>query len=75
MIRYDPHDDVYAGDNKFRKSTQVHKIRRKGSKDFSVKEFPETGVTIANLKAAEKRMCATMEDLQKHFDTIIKKMN
>jgi hypothetical protein len=55
MIRYDPRDDVYAGNDKFRRSTQVHKIRRKESKDFSVEEFPETGVMLANLRAAGNR--------------------
>jgi hypothetical protein len=50
-------------------------MRRKGSKDFSAEEFPETGVTLTNLSAAEKRICITMEHAQKHFDTIIKKTN
>ncbi len=34
MMRYDPRDNSYAGDDKFSRSTQVHKLRRKGSKDF-----------------------------------------
>jgi hypothetical protein len=76
MLRYDPCNDLYAGDNKFRRTTQMHKMRRKGrSKDFSAEEFPETGVTLTNLRAAGKRICATMEHAQKHFDTIIKKTN
>ncbi len=53
----------------------MHKILRKGSKDFSVEEFPETGVTLANLRAAGKRICAKTEDVQQHFNTIIKKTN
>lgn len=75
MLQYDPRNDLYAGDEKFRRTTQMHKMRRKGSKDFSAEEFPETGVTLANLRAAGKRICVTMEHTQKHFDTIIKKSN
>jgi hypothetical protein len=75
MLMYDPRIDLYAGDNKFRRSTQVHKIRRKRGNDFSVEEFSETGVTLTNLRAAGKRICAMMEETQKHFDTIIKKTN
>jgi hypothetical protein len=66
---------LYAGDKKFRRTTQMHKMRRKGSKDFSAEEFPETGVTLTNLRAAGKRICVMMEHTQKHFDTIIKKSN
>ncbi len=54
MLGYDPRNNLYAGDNKFRRSTQVHKIRRKGSKDFSAEEFPETGVTLTNLRGCWK---------------------
>ncbi len=35
MLRYDPCDVLYAGDNKFRRSTQLHKHRRRTSKDLS----------------------------------------
>jgi hypothetical protein len=75
MLRYDSRNDLYAGNNKFRRTTQMHKMRRKGSKDFYAEEFLETGVTLTNLRAAGKRICATMEHAQKHFDTIIKKTN
>jgi hypothetical protein len=75
MLRYDPRNNLYAGDNKFRRSTQLHKIKRKGSKDFSAEEFPETGVTLTKLRAAGKRICTMTEDTQKNFDTIIKKTN
>jgi hypothetical protein len=75
MLKYDPSNGLYAGNNKFRRTTQLHKMRRKGSEDFSVEEFPETGVTFTNLRAAGNRICATMEHAQKHFDTIIKKTN
>ncbi len=38
----------------------MHKMRRKGrSKDFSAEESPETGVTLTNLRAAGKRICAS----------------
>jgi len=73
MLRYDPRNDSYAGDKKIRRSTQVHKVRRRGSKDFE--EFPETGVTLSNLRAAGARLCPTMEEAQKHFDSIVKKTN
>jgi hypothetical protein len=75
MLRYDPSNGLYAGNNKFRRTTQLHKMRRKGRKDFSVEEFPETGVTLTNLRAAGNRICELMEHAQKHFDTIIKKTN
>jgi len=60
MLQYDPRNDLYAGDEKFRRTTQMHMMRRrKGSKDFSAEEFPETGVTLTNLRAAEKRICVS----------------
>jgi hypothetical protein len=53
MLMYDPWNDLYAGDDKFRCSTQLHKKRRR-SKDLSVaeKSFPETGVMLANLRTS-----------------------
>jgi len=27
MLQYDPHNDLYAGDEKFRRTTQMHKMR------------------------------------------------
>jgi hypothetical protein len=75
MLRYDPCNDLYASDNKFRRSSQLHKIRRKGSKDFSAEEFPETRVTLTNLRAAGKRICSMNEHAQEHFNTIMKKTN
>ncbi len=39
MLFYDPRNNLYAGDKKFRRTTQMHKMRRKGSKDFSAEEF------------------------------------
>ena len=77
MLRYDPRDDLYAGDNKFRRSTQLHKHRRRTSQDLSGEEFPETGVTLTNLRAARRlpRFCSTIEQVQQHFDAIQKKTN
>ena len=77
MLRYDPCDVLYAGDNKFRRSTQLHKHRRRTSKDLSAEEFPETGVMLANLMAAQRlpRFCSTIEQVQQHFDVIQKKTN
>jgi hypothetical protein len=57
MLRYDPSNGLYAGNNKFRRTTHMHKMRRKGSKDFSAEEFPETGVTLTNLRAAGINLC------------------
>ena len=77
MLRYDPRDDLYAGDNKFRKSTQMPKNRRRMSKDLSAEEFLETGVTLVNLMSARRlpRFCSTIEQVQQHFHAIKKKTN
>ena len=79
MLTYDPRKNLYPGDDKFRRSTQAHKERRKSSKDFSAEEvlFPETGVTMKNLRAARERerICTTMEKTMKHFEAIRKTTN
>lgn len=76
MLTYDPRNDMYPGDDKFRRSTQVHKARRKSSKDCSAEElFPETGVTIKNLRAAKERICTNMEQAMNHFEAIKKATN
>lgn len=77
MLTYDPRKNLYAGDEKFRRSTQAHKERRKSSKDFSAEEFPETGVTMKNFRAARERgrICTTMENTMEHFEAIKKSTN
>ena len=77
LLRYDPSDDLYPGDNKFRRSTQQNKFRRKTSKDFSTEEFPETSVMLMNLRAAQNilQFCSMIEQIQQHFEVIQKKTN
>ena len=76
MLQYDPWNDQYAGYNKFRCFTQLHKKRRR-SKDLSIREetYPDTGVFLKILKTAWELpwFCATIEELQKHFETIKKR--
>ena len=71
MLLYDPRNMKYAGDEKFRVSTQTHKKRRR-SKDLSEEIFPDTGVTHANLTAATSlpRFCKTIDGIQLHFSAI-----
>jgi hypothetical protein len=57
--------------------TQLLKKRRR-SKDLTGEEsFPDTRVTLQNLKAAWQlsQFCLTIEDIQKHFGSICKKTN
>ena len=79
MLLYNPQNNMYAGDHKFRLSTQQPKKRRRSSKDLSSAEesFPDTGVTMANLRMARHtpRFCKTNEELQMHFASIEKKTN
>ncbi len=78
MLTYDPRKKAYAGDEKFRLNTQMPKKRRR-SKDLSVSEesFPDTGVTVVNLRIARTkgRFCNTIEDLRMHFLAIDNKSN
>jgi hypothetical protein len=55
MLTYDPRDELYAGNAKFRRIRQLPKKRRR-SQDLSVggETFPDTGVTLQNLKAARQ---------------------
>ena len=57
ILQYDPRNDEYAGDNRLRMATQQPKKRRRSSRDFTETEeesFPDTGVTITNLRAARQ---------------------
>ncbi len=77
MLIYDPWNELYAGDDKFRCNKQLPKKRRR-SKDLTGEEtFPDTGVTLHNLKAAWQlpQFYSTIEDIQKHFESITKKTN
>jgi hypothetical protein len=77
MLTYDLRNELYAGDIKFRHNTQLPK-KRKRSKDLTGEEtFPYTGVTLHNLKLARQlpQFCSTIEDIQKHFESICKKTN
>ena len=47
-----------------------------GTNNFSAEElFPETGVTIKNLRAAQERICTNMEQAMNHFEAIKKARN
>jgi hypothetical protein len=76
MLTYDPKQLLYAGDERFRISTQVPKKRRR-SKDYTEESFPDTGVTHANLNMARAlpRFCRTIDDIQLHFRSMENKSN
>ena len=79
LLTYDPRNNEYAGDNRLRAATQQPKKRRRSSKDLSdsAESFPDTGVTMTNLKTARltRRFCTTIDELQHHFAAIQKKTN
>ncbi len=79
LLTYDPRNNEYAGDNRLRAATQQPKKRRRSSKDLSesAESFPDTGLTMTNLKTARltRRFCTTIDELQHHFAAIQKKTN
>jgi hypothetical protein len=77
MLTYDPQNELYASNAKFRRNTQLPKKRRRNKDSTGEETFPDTGVTLHNLKAAWQltRFCLMMEDIQKHFESITKKIN
>ena len=76
MMGYAPSDNIYSGDDKFRESTKKHKKRRAGD-DESRESFPDTGVTMDNLRLARSngRFCDTIEEIQTHFEAIVNTNN
>jgi hypothetical protein len=63
MFSYDPWNELYAGDAKFRCITQLLKKRRRSKGVTGEETFPDTGVTLHNLKAARQLpwFCLTIE--------------
>jgi hypothetical protein len=68
MLKYDPRDNRYAGDHKFRRFTQHHKLRRGigsansvGTNDDEV--FSNDGLTLEVFKRARElpRFCTTVD--------------
>jgi hypothetical protein len=54
ILTYDPWNELYPGNAKFRRNTQLPKKRRR-NKDLNGEEtFPDTGVTLQNLIAAQQ---------------------
>jgi hypothetical protein len=79
MLQYDPRDNRYAGDDKFRRFTQQHKIRRSGTSVNSADDdvISNDGLTFDVFRRAVREMprfCATVDQLNNHFRNI-KKMN
>ena len=72
MMGYTPSDNRYSGDDKFRESTRMHRKRRVVAEDESKDSFPDTGVTIDNLRLARQkgRFCDTVDEVQSHFAAI-----
>ena len=79
MLKYDPRDNRYAGDHKFRRFTQHHKLRRgigsansMGTNDDEV--FSNDGLTLEVFKRARElpRFCTTVEELNNHFHNVVK---
>ena len=82
MLKYDPRDNRYAGDHKFRRFTQHHKLRRgigsansMGTNDDEV--FSNDGLTFEVFKKARElpRFCTTLEQLNNHFRNVVKLNN
>ncbi len=75
MLTYDPHNELYAGNAKFRRNTQLPKKRRR-SKDLAGEEtFSDTRVTLHNLKAARQlpRFCSTIEDIRSILNQLLRR--
>lgn len=79
MLQYDPRNNHYCGDNKFRRYTQQHKLRRVGSASSSVDSaeddmYPKDGLTLAAFQRGQllPRFCQTLEQVSNHFSSIVK---
>jgi len=84
MLTYDPHKNRYAGDDKFRRYTQQHKLRRSsGSQnsgaDDSVDDDVSSndGLTLQVFMRARglPRFCKTLDEISNHFSSITKMNN
>lgn len=77
MMGYNPSNNYYSGDDKFRESTRKHKKRRVSAEEESRDSFPDTGVTMDNLRLARQngRICDTIDDIQTHFVAIVNTNN
>jgi hypothetical protein len=82
MLQYDPRNNRYCGDNKFRRYTQQHKLRRMGSASSSVDSaeddmYPKDGLTLAAFQRGRllPRFCQTLEQMSNHFLNIVKLNN
>ena len=80
MSTYDPPDNCYAGDDKFRQFTQQHKIHRSGTSVNSVDNddvISNDGLTLDVFRRAVRELpqfCATVDQFNNHFCNV-KKMN
>ena len=82
MLSYDPRENNYAGDDKFRRFSQSHKLRRGGSGGAnSVDNDDEVGsndgLTLDVFKKARElpRFCLTIDQLNNHFRNVVKLNN
>lgn len=79
MLQYDPRDNRYAGDDKFRQFTQQHKISGSGTSVNSADDdvISNDGLTLDVFRRAVREMsrfCSTVDQLNNHFCNV-KKMN
>ena len=78
MLSYDPRDNNYAGDDKFRRFSQQHKLRRgiggANSVDNDDEVCSNDGLTTDVFKKARElpRFCLTIDQLNNHFRNVVK---
>jgi len=84
MLTYDPRKNRYAGDDKFRRYTQQHKLRRSSGSvnsgaDDSVDDDVSSndGLTLQVFMRARglPRFCKTLDEISNHFSSITKMNN
>ena len=82
MLKYDPRDNCYAGDDKFQRFTQQHKLFRTLGSANSVdtqedEVLSNDGLTLEVFKRARElpHFCMTLEELNVHFCNVVKLNN
>ena len=82
MLKYDPQQNVYPGDDKFRSSTRQHKNRR--SSDSSKKEnediaFANSGLNVEKYNKARSgefpRLCNSTGEIAHHAANVVRTTN
>jgi hypothetical protein len=82
MLKYDPQDNCYAGDDKLWRFTQKHKLCRTSGSAYSVdtqedEVLSSDGLTLEVFKRARVLpcFCTTLEELNIHFCNVVKLNN